>query len=283
MNKPRLVLAIALLATCFQLNAQNNSFSIIEKNKRSLSNRHQISDVKIEKSNTVNGDIINMKGVFVPNEAGAPDLPSHSTYIAIPEGAKAELKIIKAKTHLIKNINLIPAAEPQLDNDKNPVVHKKDMAIYNRNAFYPESPFQLSDPTSVRGVEVVSLGVMPFQYNPVTKELLVYDDVELKISVEGEGKIGDTRYRTKEWDHLLSDIILNFDDLPSIDYGQRLRDHYASEETGSEYIIITPDNADFIQLADSIRRFRIAQGVPTAIYTVNDCGGNDQTSIKNFI
>ena len=164
--------------------------------------------------------------------------------------------------------------------DRIPLFRHKE----SQNAFYPETPFRLSNPTTIRGINVISLDAMPFQYNPVTKELLVYDEVDLKVSIEGgEKEIGDTRYRTKEWDHILSDIVLNFNDLPSIDYGKRLRQHYENSETGCEYMIITPDNPDFIQLADSIRMFRIAQGVPTEIFTVTDCGGNDYHAIYDFI
>ena len=125
---------------------------------------------------------------------------------------------------------------------------------------------------------------MPFQYNPVTKELVVYSDLELEIDIEGgDGTIGDLRYRTPEWDQILQDILLNRDDLPEVDYGARLRKHYENRETGCEYMIITPDNEDFIALADSIKQFRMEQGIPTEIFTVSDCGGNTQTAIRNFI
>ena len=50
-----------------------------------------------------------------------------------------------------------------------------------------------------------------------------------------------------------------------------------------QVMIITPDNEDFIQLADSIKKFRTEQGIPTEIFTVSQCGGNDQTAIRNFI
>lgn len=285
MARSRFLLVLALLAGFFQLEAQQTSegFSIVDQSKGKIRIKHNISQVEISKSNTTEGDILSAKGVFSPNVAGAPDLPSHSTFIAIPKGAEVSLKIVKAETHTINNIDLIPAAVPQLDNDNSPVVHQKDMNIYGKNAFYPRQPFRLSAPTTVRGVEVIALEAMPFQYNPVTKELIAYDEVELEIEITGEGDLCDTRYRTKEWDHILSDIILNFNDLPKVDYCARLRKHYESKESGCEYMILTPDNPDFIQLADSIRRFRIAQGIPTEIFTVSDCGGNDENAIYSFI
>ena len=286
MSSLKRIFVITILAISCIANAQtrNDGFSIIGKNATSLNIKHKISNVRIEKSETIEGQTINLSGIYLPNEAGAPDLPSHSTFIALPEGATARLEVSNVKTHIINNVDIIPAAQPQLDNENSITVHEKDMSIYSRNANYPETPFRLSESTTIRGVNVISLDAMPFQYNPVTKDLLVYDEVDLKVIIEGgERGYGDMRYRNKEWDHVLSDIILNFNDLPSIDYGKRLRQHYENRETGCEYMIISPDNPDFIQLADSIRMFRIAQGVPTEIFTITDCGGNDYHTIYNFI
>nr|MCR4848937.1 T9SS type A sorting domain-containing protein [Bacteroidales bacterium] len=177
-----------------------------------------------------------------------------------------------------------PAPEPQLDDDNSPAVYHKDMDIYSRNAFYPAMPYQMSEPMTVRGVQMVEVGVMPFQYNPVTKELIVYEDLELELNIEGgNGTYGDIRYRTPEWDQILGDMILNHEVLPKVDYGAKYRKHYESRETGCEYIIITPDNEDFVQLADSIKQFRTEQGIPTEVFTVSQCGGNTGQAIRNFI
>ncbi|MBU1880556.1 hypothetical protein KKA08_00880, partial [bacterium] len=41
---------------------------------------------------------VQIPGVFLPNDAGAPDLPFASRYIAIPEGASASVEIVAAQT-----------------------------------------------------------------------------------------------------------------------------------------------------------------------------------------
>jgi hypothetical protein len=280
------VAGIALQAQEYRFNSEPNGFSISNRNSNQLTLRHNLGHVTIENADRaeVQGQVITLSGIYMPNEAGAPNLPSSSTFVAIPNGATASLKMVSSKTKVISNVDLIPAAVPQLDDDNSPAVYQKDMTIYGRNAFYPESPFQISDVSSIRGVQMVQVGVMPFQYNPVTKELVVYSDLELELEIEGgDGTIGDLRYRTPEWDQILQDILLNRDDLPEVDYGERLRKHYENRETGCEYMIITPDNEDFIVLADSVKQFRVGQGIPTEIFTVSDCGGNNASTIKNFI
>ena len=281
-----LITGITLQAQNYRFNGEPNGFSMSSKNNSQLTFRHNLGAITIEDANRaeVQGQVITLSGVYLPNTAGAPDLPSSSTFIAIPNGATASLKIVSCKTKVISNVDLIPAAVPQLDDDNSPAVYEKDMSIYKRNAFYPETPFLLSEVTTIRGIQVVQVGVMPFQYNPVTKELVVYSDMELQLDVEGgDGTYGDIRYRSPEWDQILQDIILNRDDLPVVDYGERLRKHYENRETGCEYIIITPDNVEFYSLADSIKQFRTEQGIPTEVYTVSQCGGNNQTAIRNFI
>ena len=275
-----------LQAQEYRFNSAPDGFSISNKSENHLTIRHNLSAVTLEDANRaeVTGQVIGLSGIFSPNVAGAPDLPSSSTFVAIPNGAKASLKMVSANTKHIQDVDLIPAAVPQLDDDDSPAVYQKDMTIYSRNAFYPESPFQVSEVTTIRGVEVVEIGVMPFQYNPVTKELVVYSDMELQLDVEGgDGTIGDLRYRTPEWDQILTDVILNRDVLPEVDYGERIRKHYENRETGCEYMIITPDNEEFLQLADSIKKFRTEQGIPTEIFTVSDCGGNNDNTIRSFI
>lgn len=281
-----LIAGITLQAQEYRFNTDQDGFSMGRRNNTTTTIRHNVSSITIEQSDRkgVNGQFITLSGIHIANQAGAPDLPSSSTLVAIPNGATPSIRIVGSQTKTIQNVDLIPAPQPQLDNDNSHAVYKKNMSIYGHNAFYPATPYQISEVMTVRGVEMVEVGVMPFQYNPVTKELIVYEDLELELTIKGgDGTYGDIRYRTPEWDQILSDMLLNRDVLPKVDYGERLRKHYENRETGCEYMIITPDNAEFISLADSIKKFRTEQGIPTEIFTVSQCGGNNQTSIRNFI
>ena len=281
-----LIAGITLQAQEYRFNTYQDGFSIGNRNNTATTIHHNVSAVTIEQSNRkdLDGQFITISGTHIANEAGAPNLPSGSTFVAIPNGSKPAITMVSAKTKTIKDVDLIPAPQPQLDDDNSPAVYQKDMSIYNRNAFYPSLPYILSEVMTVRGVEMVEVGVMPFQYNPVTKELVVYEDIELELTTEGgDGTFGDIRYRTPEWDQILTDMLLNGDVLPKVDYGERLRKHYEKKETGCQYMIITPDNDEFVQLADSIRFFRTEQGIPTQVFTVSQCGGNNEQAIRSFI
>ncbi len=103
------------------------------------------------------------------------------------------------------------------------------------------------------------LGVTPFQYNPVTKELKVYRELDIEIVFEGgTDQFGDNKYRSRWFDPILQDALLNWTSLPAIDYAAK--QNSGSREAGCEYLIVTPNGADFQQWADSLKEFRTDKG-----------------------
>jgi hypothetical protein len=223
-----------------------------------------------------------MESVFLPNDAGKPDVAGTGRMIAVPQGATAYYKITSYKSEVIKNVDIAPAPELPLDNDPTPMKYAKNMSIYSKNANYPESPVQLSSPMKVRGVDAVMLGISPFLYNPVTKELTVYYDMQIEISfVGGNGHFGDDAYRNRWWEPILADALLNYSSLPIIDFDHRYKDIMSKD--GYEYVIITPNNSIFAPWADSLKNFRIQQGIKTGVYKLSDIGGNTVSAIKTWV
>ena len=148
------VAGTTLQAQEYRFNSDPNGFSISSRNSNRLTIRHNLGSVTLENADRaeVQGQVITLSGIYLSNEAGAPDLPSSSTFVAIPNGAMASVRMVSSKTKVIQNVDLIPAAMPQLDNDDSPAVYQRNAEIYGRNAFYPESPFQISEVSDIRGV-----------------------------------------------------------------------------------------------------------------------------------
>ncbi|MEI7980207.1 MAG: C25 family cysteine peptidase, partial [Bacteroidota bacterium] len=227
---------------------------------------------------------VDLPGAMLFNDAGAPNLPGRGSYIAVPQGATPRLTILSQRTEIIHNVDIVPAPVIPWDNDKSPMVYEKKQSIYSNNALYPENPVKLSDVTQIRGVDAVLLGITPFQYNPVTKDLVVYKDIKVEITFEGgNGKYGDDRLRSRWFDPILQDALLNRDVLPEIDYGKRASSLAGEREVGFEYLIIVPNNPEFTQWADSIKEWRTLQGIRTGIKTLQEVGGNTSTAIKNYV
>jgi hypothetical protein len=258
-------------------------YTIENQNSNKVIVNYSIENFVLQ-STQINGESmmsLELPDVFLPNDAGAPNLPGNGRYIAIPQGAIANLSILSYRTETFENIDLAPAPRIPWDTEEGPLDYTKDMTIYSANKFYPEEPIKLSENDVIRGVDVVMLGITPFHYNPVTKQLVVYRDIKIEVEFTGgNGHFGDDRLRSRLWDPMMEDMLLNRESLPKINYNVS---HQATEETGCEYLIITPNDAVFQQWADSIKKFRTNQGILTNIVTLAEIGGNNVNTIETYL
>jgi predicted outer membrane repeat protein len=220
-----------------------------------------------------------LPGAPLPNNAGAPNLPGIGRMVAIPQGAQAVLTVTAAETRTYSDIDVAPAAPIQFENDDTPPTYQRDMSIYGSRAPYPASPVVLSEPLQIRGVDVVTVGVTPFQYNAVTRELTVYTKIDFRVDfVGGNGQFGENRLRSRYWEPLLRDHLLNYSALPAVDF-----DRAGGDRSGYEYVIICPTDATFEAWADSIKVWRKLQGISSEVYTLSEVGGTTTTAIENFL
>ena len=256
----------------FQIVSQRDNGVEIVYSMGSLS----IEEVDIEGETM---QILAIPGVFLPNDEGAPNLPGTGRYIALPQGATARLEIVETRSQILRDMNIAPAPPIPRENDDSPLVYRKDADIYGAGTFFPGEPIALSRPLKMRGVDAVIVGITPFQYNPVARELKVYTDVRLRITfADGNGRFGEDRYRSRYWEPVLQANLLNYDSLSEVDYSHRP----GAKDTGCEYVIIVPDDADFIAWADTIKHWRTLQGISTEVFTLTETGSS-ASAIESWI
>jgi hypothetical protein len=265
----------------------NEGLTIEKQNNQSISFNFSITKFSTITS-VIKGESlqnISLTGCFLPNDAGYPDLPGNGKYIAIPQGCTPKLKVVSYQVESIKDIDITPAFVIPADIDNRPLVYERNMEVYSNDAFYPANPVTISEPGDIRGVDVVMLGITPFQYNPVTKELLVYKDIKIEITFEGgNGHFGDDAFRSRWFDPILEDALFNYSSLPVIDYDKRLQEWGSSDATGCEYLIIIPNNPEFSQWGDSIKKFRTEQGIITNVVKLQDIpNSGTYAGIKTYI
>ncbi|MBM3435398.1 MAG: hypothetical protein FJY07_04165, partial [Bacteroidetes bacterium] len=224
---------------------------------------------------------IEVPGIFLPNDEGAPNVPGIGRFIAIPRGATASINIIALRTEKMSDVSIAPAPRIPLDTDNGPLHYEKNLKIYNSNAFYPAENIQLGQQSQIRGIDVVMLGITPFQYNPVTRELIIYRDIEIEVGFSGgDGYVGTERLRSRWWDPIIQDAVLNPNAIPPMDYG---KSHSVKDTPDYEYIIISPNDPVFLAWADTIKTWRTLQGIRTGIVTTTEIGGNTTTAIETYI
>ena len=258
-------------------------FNVVSQTSNGIEIVFSVNELIIEESmiNGVPMKTIGVPGIFLPNNEGAPNLPGIGRFIAIPRGSEAILTILDSRIETIRNIDLAPAYDIPSDTDDSPLEFNKDMSIYGRNQPYPAAIAQLSQQKKIRGVDAVILGITPFQYNPVTKDLRIYRDIRVKIEfVGGNGQFGENRLRSRFWEPILRNHLLNYQSLPVVDFYQS---NGLITDTGFEYVIIVPNDAIFEAWADTIKTWRKLQGISTEVYTLTAVGGSDSLSIRNFI
>jgi len=284
---PWVVAALVLMvAVCpartiqFVENMGQGGVTVDELSSSHLKLSYTLEEVSVEE---IDADGAIMQQVFIsapalPNDEGAPNLPGIGRMFAIPEGATPRLEILSYSTETIYDIDVAPAPDIPLENDDSPMLLVKDPAIYSVNAPYPAQFARLSEVRQMRGVDVVTLGITPFQYNPVTRELTVYKNVEVRVTFEGgRGTFGEDAYRSRYWDPILRANLVNYDLLPDIEYRAP-----SSRDTEYEYVIICPDDPTFTTWAEVIKDFRIEQGIDTGVVTLTETGATT-TDIENWI
>ncbi len=221
---------------------------------------------------------ISIPGVLLPNNEGAPNLPGFGRFIALPEGATARLEILSVTTQTFDGLDVLPAPAIPFETDDSPPVYAKDAAIYDADARYPAEPILISETRDLRGVDAVILGITPFQYNPVTRELVVYTEVNARVTFEGgTGHFGEDRLRSRHWEPILAGNLLNYDSLPAVDFPRA-----NTRDDEYEYVIVVPDDPTYIAWADSIKQWRTYQGIDTGVVTLTQTGST-YTEIEAWI
>lgn len=293
-KQAKTALLIALLFSFAALNAQMYQFDdswgnsgITLKSESTAGVRINFSVTSVEFiDNEIDGlpmKEILMPQVLLPNDEGMPNLPGFGRNIAIPQGARARINVKSYRTETIKNIEIAPAPRIPLDTEDGPLQYRKNEKVYGQNAFYPAEPFLLSEYTQYRGVDVVTFGVTPFQYNPVTKELVIYRDIDIEIVFEGgNGHFGEDRLRSRWFDPILEDALMNYNSLPVIDYSARVQQNKNSDATGFEYLIVIPNNPIWLPYAQQIKEWRTKQGILTGIKTLSEIGGSTVAILENY-
>ncbi len=290
MNKVAIILlsfvyiGITAEITTFEKNwSQSPLFSVTSQTRSGLEVIFSMHKMTLEEI-IVDGRAMktySVPGMFLQSSEGEPNLAGTGRYIAVPVGAGVSARVIDTRKEVYRNVEVAPAPNIPLDSDPSPVRHLKDMNIYGRNAWYPESPVQVSAPMKIRGVDVVILGVKPFQYNPVSKELVVYKDIKIRVDfIGGTHRFGENRLRSRFWEPILRNHLLNYNSLPEIDFYNQQR---LKARDGCEYIIIVPDEPLFKAWADTIKAWRTLQGISTKVFTLTEVGGSSAGDIENFI
>ena len=132
---------------------------------------------------------ITMEGTYPTGNLGEPSLPAVHQLIAVPYGAQnVTAEVVSYTTTEYKlsdfNINRLMPQQPSVRKDQKP----EDIKFaYNEKAYASKNydarnlvDFEILG--NMRGIQVGSLTVNPVVYNPAKGSIMVYNDIEVKVS-----------------------------------------------------------------------------------------------------
>jgi len=274
MNK--IIIFIGFIFTASLIYSQNTYLSFIDKSKSS-----ETYPVRKFKDNGLKGMEItyNFPGAFVSNktvkgidykylqikgfsklqEVGKPALPTHNDIIAIPQGAKASIKIVEAKTKVYNNYLIHPALKPAPDTDEAPEpIFEIDEQFYKSDFNYPQKPVDIVEIQKIRGTDIALVRICPVQYNPAKQKLTVYSYIKYKIVFSNASAFIDKNSHSESFLRMLPNYFLNGNSIKNevesyLNYKNNKKGGVLPSDA-KNYIIFT--HSDYLEAADSLAQWK---------------------------
>ncbi|NOZ33912.1 MAG: T9SS type A sorting domain-containing protein [Chlorobi bacterium] len=179
-----------------KLNTDKNNSQVKTIKDDVFSVRNSFSKIKLTTiSEKKNGNFIKLsaQNLIKTFNKGNPDLPVYSRLIEVPQDAKVKLTVVSYDEEIInlsdKNIyNKIMPAQPSLRKDKDPedVPFYYNEKVYKTDAFYSQGKHAVYEEAGqMRDVRLGRIEIRPFEYNPVTNQLKVLNNILVKVEFIG--------------------------------------------------------------------------------------------------
>ena len=210
-------------------------------------------------------------------EKGAPALPHVAKSVIIPNQGSVKIETISSSYRDFENVEVAPSKghfSRQIDPASVPYTFG---SVYEQNAFYPSEIATLSDPYIMRDVRGVVVHIHPVQYNPVTKVLRVYSEVNIRVNEDAKQKISmntlplDFKKPSRSFSQIIANHFLNG--------GGRGGRYPALNEQGEMLIIVYDSWNSNVQ---ALKTWKDSLGIPTTVVN-KSTAGSTSTAIKSYI
>ena len=192
---------------------------------------------------------------------GQPQLPTYTFNYSINSSKEYDVDYVVMDYDVYQNIDLYP--EQNVIGD-----FTKDISLYESKSIYPLNKLN-SKRQSLRGYEILSVELIPFEYDFERKELKVYTEVEIEIQELGSRENSNIRIGSEVFRNLYSNLVNNNEVL----------DNRAIQKPSILYII-----EDFTSILNPLIEWRRKQGYIVNVADSDDISGSfNTTNIKNYI
>lgn len=230
---------------------------------------------------------------FGTGEPGVPGVPALNKLVAVPQGAKAQVKFKTGATQTL-SVNLYPIQPEAQDstqddklrfpaeNFKEPEFTKNEK-IYASDSPFPAETVAIRHIGTARDLQMSQLSVAAGSYNPKSQQLTLFESVDFEIFFEGGKGAFINRESLNPFENgrsgyyqavINNEAIYNF--ISTVN--RRLICG------GEEFLILT--HPDFRDAADRLAEWKRDKGITTTVVNVNDGGGlgpDTKEEIDEFI
>jgi len=179
----RSVLQIIIISLTFTFLSSAQIFKIIESTSDHITiefnfnNSYSVYDTLVDgrKYNVIKGD----ENYY--RNPGDPWLPLVNLSIGIPHDSNPTIQILQNDrvSYSNKFIMPYPETDPLFEE---PDVEKINKEIYSKSQFFPVEIVQLNSSYDFRYAKILPIAVSPYQFNPVTRELVFNKKFVVKIN-----------------------------------------------------------------------------------------------------
>lgn len=208
-------------------------------------------------------------------EAGSPSLPVFSESVIIPNEGDASISIEHDGYVEYTNIDIAPS-KGSLKRNINPTDVPYNFGdVYSIDAFYPSSIANLTEPFIFRNVRGATVQFSPYQYNPVSKTLRVYQNIRAHIVTDN--------HITGENELIITTPSANdpFNRYYSSLFANAVTEKYTPVEEDGEMLIIAADS--YTDEMEPYVLWKNQSGIKTTMVNMTTIGANVDTDIKNYI
>tara|TARA_B100002051_G_scaffold187426_2_gene177481 strand:- start:15687 stop:19238 length:3552 start_codon:yes stop_codon:yes gene_type:complete len=204
--KKAILITISILSTLLFCSVENDKFIF---SKKGIGTNSLELNIDIENITEVDGykKITNHTNNHTI-DSGFPELPTYTTFYQLDPGKEYNIEMIIHDSYIIENMKIIPYEDKHL----NPLLNQ-NLNFYTSNNQYPENNFHISNRMPSRGIDIVSLEVIPFTYYSDTNSLEVFTNVEIVFNEIGDREVNQNSLmkRSRVMDSLLENFVINYE------------------------------------------------------------------------
>ena len=224
-------------------------------------------------------DMNGFGSILIP---GCPKVPSKTFLIGVPPGAEViSIELINVDSELIPG-NYDVISVPSISNNVDNINFQVDGETFSSSDFYPSEVYKFLGMGQLRKYSFARVRFCPVVYSSLTKELMLYKEVTLRVEFMVIHEISDEMLSDTVMDDVASEIIVNYPSICSF-YDPSFS---ACSSDIYNYVIITTDvlenSVKFFKNWKELNGYSVKVVNISWIYS-NYAGSDDQERIRNFL